>query len=67
MIAPINSLYPNSTPYELIEFDLRDLEACNSLHRQRGAWQERSSIEALDEDHFALIIRPGALVQEAAA
>jgi hypothetical protein len=31
-----------------------------SLHRERWAWQENADIESVDEDHFVLIIRPGA-------
>jgi hypothetical protein len=66
MLAPLHRIIPDSEPYELVLFDLRDPEACKSLHKQRAVWQERSDIEALDEDHFVLIIRPGAAVREAA-
>jgi hypothetical protein len=66
MLTPPHKLYPNSEPYELVSFDLRDLNACRSLHGHQAAWQEHSDIEALDEDHFVLIIRPGAGAQEAA-
>jgi hypothetical protein len=66
MLAPIHRIIPDSEPYELVLFDLRDLKACKFLHKQRAVWQERGDIEALDEDHFALIIRPGAAVRGAA-
>ena len=66
MLTPPTRLYPNSEPYDLVLFDLRDLEACNSLHKRRAAWQNRSDIEALDEDHFVLLVRPGVSLWEAA-
>jgi hypothetical protein len=43
----------------VVIFDLRDPDAVARLRRERAAWQERSDIEALDEDHFALVIKPG--------
>jgi hypothetical protein len=66
MLAPPHRIIPDSEPYELVLFDLRDLEVCTSLHKQRAVWQERSDIEALDEDHLVLIIRPDAPFREAA-
>jgi hypothetical protein len=36
------------------------------MHSERAAWQERSDIEALDEDHFVLILRPGGRARPAA-
>lgn len=58
--------YPSSDPYELVLFNLRDPDACKSLHRQRAEWQERGDIEALDEVHFIVVFRPGAALREAA-
>jgi hypothetical protein len=43
----------------IVLFDLRIPSAVERLHRERAAWQEQSDIEALDEDHFILIVRPG--------
>jgi hypothetical protein len=61
MLTPLTKVYPNNEPYEIVVFDLLDAGACESLHRQRAAWQERCDIEALDENHFILIVRPGGL------
>ena len=27
------------------------------MHSERAFWQERSELEALDEDHFILVVR----------
>jgi hypothetical protein len=40
-------------------YDLRYLGSAERLHRERAAWREQAVIEALDEDHFVLIVRPG--------
>jgi hypothetical protein len=66
MLTPLSQLYPNSEPYELVLFNLLDPDACKSLHGHRAAWQECSDIAALDEDHFILVIWPGAAVGETA-
>jgi hypothetical protein len=58
MLTPPSKIIPLSEPYELVLFDLRDRDACKSLHRQRAAWQECGDIEALDEDHFILVVHP---------
>ena len=51
-------VYPNKGTYSLTIYDLRAPESAGSLHRERTIWQERSEIEALDPDHFVLIISP---------
>jgi hypothetical protein len=43
----------------LVIFDVRIPGVAASLHRDRAAWGERSDIEALDEDHYVLLVRPG--------
>jgi hypothetical protein len=43
----------------VVLFDLRLPGTPERLHRERAAWQEHSDIEALDQDHFALIVQPG--------
>jgi hypothetical protein len=48
-------------------FDLRVSEAVEKLHHLRAVWQQDSDIEALDEDHFALMLRPGAAARGMAA
>jgi hypothetical protein len=59
MIAP-RPLYPSNPECLIALFDLRVPKAVEELHRGRAIWQEDSDIEALDEDHFILIVRPGA-------
>jgi hypothetical protein len=59
MIAPRPS-YQNDPECLITLFDLRQPEAVEQLHRGRAIWQEDSDIEALDEDHFILVVRPGA-------
>jgi hypothetical protein len=59
-------LYLNHPECLLVVFDLRQPGGPSELHRQRAAWAEYSDIEALDEHHFCLIIRPG-WASEAAA
>ncbi len=58
MIRP-RSVYPNREAYELVIFDVRIPDVAERLHRERAAWQEHGDIEALDEDHFVLVVRPG--------
>lgn len=65
MYAP-GEVYLNYPECLLVVFDLREPGAAEQLHRQRAAWQAYSDIEVLDEDHFALIVRP-AWAAEAAA
>jgi hypothetical protein len=59
MTAPPQRLYLNHPECLVVIFDLREPNGRAELHRQRAAWAEYSDIEALDEDHFALVIRPG--------
>lgn len=41
-----------------IVFDISNPTLAELLHRLRGIVQEHGDIEAIDEDHFLLIIRP---------
>ena len=50
----------------IVLFDLREPGGPSELHRQRAAWAEYADIEALDQDHFVLVLRPG-WASEAAA
>jgi hypothetical protein len=52
-------LYPSDPEFLLMVFDLREPDGAASLHRQRDALASYSDIEVLDEDHLALIVRPG--------
>jgi hypothetical protein len=66
MVAPRCEFYPEVETEVRILFDLRIPGSAERIHHQRALWQERSDIEALDEDHFILVIRPDAAVQGAA-
>jgi hypothetical protein len=57
-LAP-ERVYLNDPECLLLVFDLRQPGVAEALHNQRAAWPEYSDIEALDEDHFALLMRPG--------
>jgi hypothetical protein len=59
MLRP-DAVYPSSSPCIVVLFDLREPGAAQDLHQARGVWQEDSDIEALDEDHFALLLRRSA-------
>lgn len=59
MNAPMHKFYPTSKTEVIVLFDLRIPGVAERLHRERAAWQEHSFIEALDEHHFVLIVRPG--------
>ncbi len=55
----MQALYPDHRSYELSIYDIRIPGATERLHRERVAWQEQSNIEAIDDDHFVLIVYPG--------
>jgi hypothetical protein len=59
MTAPLRILYPSDPECLIILFDLRDPGAAEQLHRERATCQELIDSEALSEDCFALILRPG--------
>jgi len=59
MTLATDALYLNDPEYLLSVFDLRYPEGLATLHRLRDVHAEYSEIEALDEDHFVLIVRPG--------
>jgi hypothetical protein len=56
-------LYPRNREFLLVAFDLRDAGAVESLHSQRAAWGEYSDLEALDRDHFVLVVLPGRVLR----
>jgi hypothetical protein len=66
VVALRSEFYPERETEVRILFDLRIPGSAERIHRERGLWQERSDIEALDIDHFILVIRPDAAVQVAA-
>ena len=53
------TLYANYSNYILVLFDLRLPGTADRLDRERAAWQAQNDIEALDEDHLVLLMRPG--------
>jgi len=55
----VQALYPDRRSYELAIYDIRIPGAAERLHRERAAWQAQSDIEALDQNHFVLIVQPG--------
>ena len=59
--------YPETRECIIVLFDLRVSEAAEELHHLRALWQEESDIEVLDEDHFALMLWPGAAARRIAA
>jgi hypothetical protein len=54
-----NPLYPSHPECLVVIFDLRHPNGSAELHHHRAALAEHADIEALIEDVFALIIRPG--------
>ena len=49
-------VYPNKGTNSLTIYDLRFPQSAKYLHRERAFWQERSELEALDEDHFIFVV-----------
>ena len=58
MIAP-KLVYPKPTERLVVLYDVRIPGAAERLHRERASWAEHGDIEALDEVHFILFVRPG--------
>jgi len=55
----MQALYPDRRSYELVIYDTRIPGAAERLHCERAAWQGQSDIEAIDKDHFILIVYAG--------
>ena len=55
------TVYPKCPRPEtlVVIFDCREEEAVRRLHSERAGWRESGTVEALDEHHYVLIIRPG--------
>jgi hypothetical protein len=58
MFAP-ETLYPNAPEYIVVLFDVRIPSVAERLHSERAAHRELGDIEALDRDHYVLVVRPG--------
>ena len=54
----------DSRPYELVVFDTREPGIAERLSSQRTAWQTSATVEPLDPDHAALIVRAGGAIQK---
>jgi len=52
-------VYPKSGTYVLVIYDLRVPGTAVRLVREIEAWRGHANVEAVDDDHFALLIRPG--------
>jgi hypothetical protein len=65
MFAP-RGLYPTDPECLIVVFDLADADGPAALDRQRDAIGGYTTVEALDENSVALIIRPGWLSEPAA-
>ena len=52
-------LYPDEPEYCLTIFDVRIPGTAERLHREREGWGDDADIEALDQDHYALVVKPG--------
>lgn len=52
-------VYPNSGEYILVIYDLRVPGTAVRLLRELEAWRGHADVEGVDDDHFALLIRPG--------
>jgi hypothetical protein len=50
----------------VVVFALDEPGALEALKQQRVAWPRYTTLEALDEDHFALIVHPGRAPEPAA-
>ena len=57
MIAP-ETVYPNAPEYIVVLFDVRIPGVAERLHSERAAHREFGDIEALDRDHYVLLVRP---------
>ena len=55
----MNPLYLSDPECLLSVFDLRYPDGAAMLHKLRAIHAEYAEIEPLDEDHFALVVRPG--------
>lgn len=65
MIAP-KRVYPKPAESIVVLYDVRIPGAADRFHEQRAAWRERGDVEALDQHHFMLIVRPGGAREMAA-
>jgi hypothetical protein len=67
MVSAPHQFYAKTPECIIVLCDPRVSEAVEELHHLRAVWQEDSDIEALNEDHFALMLWPGAAARGMAA
>lgn len=60
MLAPLDQSIPDSDERTVAVFDVRIPGVAERLHSERAAYREHGDIEALDHNHYVLIVRPGA-------
>lgn len=52
-------VYLKPTESIVVIYDVRMPGAADRFHEERAACQEYSDVEALDEHHYVLVVRPG--------
>lgn len=62
MIAP-HRIVPDSDESTVAIFDVRIPGTAERLHRERTAWADFGDIEAIDHNHFVLIVRAGGALE----
>jgi len=53
------SLYGDAPEYIVVLLDARIPGSAERLHREQASWGAHGYIEALDENHYVLVVRPG--------
>jgi hypothetical protein len=53
------TLYSKAPDYIVVLFDVRIPGVAERLHSECTAYREYGDIEALDQNHYVLIVRPG--------
>ncbi len=64
-----SQFYPNPDAWtwcQITVYDVRSGEALARFWSERDAWAEYAGVEALDEHHYVMIVRPG-LARDTAA
>ena len=56
MIIPQDQFCTKVAGYTRVIFDIRKSGAADRVHRKRATWQEQCEIEAIDKDHFLLLM-----------
>ncbi len=59
MSSAPRGLYPDDPEYSLTIFDVRIPGIAERLHREQAGWGDDADIEALDQDHYVLVVKSG--------